>query len=65
MIHGYSDADFAGDVDNRRSTSTFLFTLNGTFGREWNLDWTRFNSVSSDTCSMKRSLCGTQEERLG
>ena len=26
-IEGYSDSDFAGDVDDRKSTSRYIFTL--------------------------------------
>ena len=26
-VEGYSDSDFAGDVDNRKSTSGYIFTL--------------------------------------
>jgi hypothetical protein len=26
-IEGYSDSDFAGDVDDRKSTSGYIFTL--------------------------------------
>jgi hypothetical protein len=29
MVLGYSDADFAGDVDTRRSTTGYVFILNG------------------------------------
>ena len=28
-IEGYSDVDFAGDIDDRRSTSSYVFTLVG------------------------------------
>jgi len=28
-IEGYSDLDFAGDVDDRKSTSGYVFTLTG------------------------------------
>ena len=28
-IEGYSDADFAGDIDDRKSTSGYVFTLAG------------------------------------
>ena len=28
-IKGYSDADFAGDRDDRKSTSGYIFTLAG------------------------------------
>jgi len=28
-INGYCDADFAGDIDTRRSTTGYIFTLNG------------------------------------
>ena len=28
-IEGYSDADFAGDIDDRKSTSGYIFTLTG------------------------------------
>ena len=28
-IEGYSDADFAGDTDDRKSTSGYVFTLVG------------------------------------
>ena len=28
-IEGYSDADFAGDIDDRKSTSGYVFTLTG------------------------------------
>jgi hypothetical protein len=28
-LHGYCDADFAGDVDTRRSTTAYVFVLNG------------------------------------
>jgi hypothetical protein len=28
-LQGYADADFAGNVDNRRSTTGYVFTLNG------------------------------------
>ena len=28
-IEGYSDSDFAGDVDDRKSTSGYVFTLVG------------------------------------
>ena len=28
-IEGYSDSDFAGDVDDRKSTSGYVFTLAG------------------------------------
>ena len=26
-LHGYVDSDFAGDVDNRGSTTSYIFTL--------------------------------------
>jgi len=26
-IHGFMDSDWAGDIDNRRSTSAYVFTL--------------------------------------
>lgn len=29
MLHGYSDADWAGDIESRRSTSDYVFVLNG------------------------------------
>ena len=29
-LQGYVDADFAGDIDNRKSTTGFFFTLGGT-----------------------------------
>ena len=29
QIEGYSDSDFAGDVDDRKSTSCYVFTLAG------------------------------------
>ena len=29
MVLGYSDADYAGDVDTRRSTTGYVFILNG------------------------------------
>lgn len=29
QLNGYSDADYAADIDTRRSTSGFVFTLNG------------------------------------
>ena len=29
-LHGYVDADFAGDIDSRKSTTGFVFTLGGT-----------------------------------
>jgi hypothetical protein len=28
-INGYSDSDYAGDIDSRRSTTGYLFTING------------------------------------
>jgi len=28
-LQGYVDADWAGDVDGRRSTTGFIFTVNG------------------------------------
>ena len=28
-IEGYSDADFAGDIDDQKSTSGYVFTLPG------------------------------------
>ena len=28
-IEGYSDADYAGDADERKSTSEYVFTLAG------------------------------------
>jgi hypothetical protein len=28
-VEGYSDLDFAGDADNRKSTSGYVFTLAG------------------------------------
>src|SRR5207248_5268244 len=28
-LEGFSDSDYAGDTDNRRSTSGYVFTLNG------------------------------------
>ena len=28
-IEGYSNADFAGDIDDRKSTSGYIFTLAG------------------------------------
>jgi len=28
-IEGYSDSDFAGDIDDRKSTSGYVFTLAG------------------------------------
>lgn len=28
-IHGYSDSDFQSDVDDRKSTSGFIFLCNG------------------------------------
>ena len=29
-LQGYIDADFAGDIDSRKSTTGFVFTLGGT-----------------------------------
>ena len=29
-LQGYVDADFAGDIDSKKSTTEFVFTLNGT-----------------------------------
>ena len=29
-LHGYVDADMAGDRDNKRSTTRYLFTVGGT-----------------------------------
>ena len=29
-LQGYVDADFAGDIDSRKSTTGFFFTLGGT-----------------------------------
>ena len=29
-LQGYVDADFAGDIDSRKSTTEFVFTLGGT-----------------------------------
>ena len=29
-LQGYVDADFVGDIDNRKSTTEFVFTLGGT-----------------------------------
>ena len=29
-LQGYVDADFAGDIDSRKSTIGFVFTLGGT-----------------------------------
>ena len=29
-LQGYVDADFAGDIDSRKSTTGFVFTLGGT-----------------------------------
>ena len=29
-LQGYVDADFSGDIDNRKSTTRFVFTLGGT-----------------------------------
>ena len=29
-LQGYVDADFASDIDNRKSTTRFVFTLGGT-----------------------------------
>ena len=29
-LHGYVDADFSGDIDSRKSTTKFVFTLDGT-----------------------------------
>ena len=29
-LQGYADADFASDIDNRKSTTEFVFTLGGT-----------------------------------
>ena len=28
-LHGYVDVDFAGDIDSRKSTTGFIFTLGG------------------------------------
>ena len=28
-LHGYVDADFAGDIDSRKSTTRFVFILGG------------------------------------
>ena len=29
-LQGHVDADFAGDIDSRKSTTEFIFTLGGT-----------------------------------
>ena len=29
-LQGYVDADFAGDIDSKKSTTRFVFTLDGT-----------------------------------
>ena len=29
-LQGYVNADFAGDIDNRKSTTDFVFNLGGT-----------------------------------
>ena len=30
VLHGYVDSDMAGDKDNKRSTTRYVFTLGGT-----------------------------------
>ena len=34
FVFGYSDSDWAGDVDDRRSTSGYIFTLSSA-GFSW------------------------------
>ena len=41
ILEGFIDADMAGDLDSRKSTSGFLFT----FARELSLDSPNYKSV--------------------
>jgi hypothetical protein len=55
-IAGYTDTDFAGDIDDRKSTSGYIFLFGGTV-----VSWLskKQNCVAKSTMEAKYILCNT------
>jgi hypothetical protein len=62
QITGYSDADWAGDKDTRKSTSGYLFMMNGG-PISWRSRRQRVNALSSCESEMI-ALCSAVQEGL-
>lgn len=59
-VYGYSDADFASDVDERRSCTGFVFVLQGA-AISWNSKRQPTVAISTTEAEYMALSCGTQE----
>lgn len=59
-LTGYCDADWAGDIDNRKSTTGYLFTLNGG-AITWNTRRQPTIALSTTEAEFMSMVCATQE----
>jgi hypothetical protein len=57
---GYSDADWAGDLDNRRSTTGYVFMLSGA-AVSWSSKWQKTVALSSTEAEYMALAAATQE----
>lgn len=59
-LTGYCDADWAGDIDNRKSTTGYLFTLNGG-AITWNTRRQPTIALSTTEAEFMSMVCAAQE----
>ena len=60
VLHGYSDADFAGDVEQRRSQTGYMFMLNGA-AISWKSERQQTTALSTMEAEYMALTAATQE----